>query len=378
MTTSPDIHLPTSHLAAVLERFNTPYTLKQVPTPTAATGPDLLIRVLAASYCHTDAVFASGALSQKLPQVGCHEFAGEIVAIGPDVPSNLGLAIGLRVGVPGRAYHPCGKCHECSNTGADPPGYSTYCPKAGNLGLNIDGGFQEYCLVDARQAAPLPSTLPSPQAAAMMCAGVTVWAALHHPRVRHRKSIAIMGAGGGLGHLGVQFAVRLGFHVVAVDANDKALALLAEVRSWLGDAGKGLRIADARKDSPDAIKAMLAEADPATDPSEVGVEAVIMLPDSQAAFDTGMQILRNRGTMVVVSFPKEKLQVNTHDLVFRDIDIVGSLVGRNHQVREMLDFVSAHNVKAKVETHPLSEIGQLVERSHQGVSGKLVVDMTKN
>lgn len=365
---------PASHLAAVLEHFNAPYTLKQVPGHGDPQGPDLLIRVLAASYCHTDSVFASGGLSQNLPLVGCHEFAGEIVAIGPDVPESLGLATGVRVGVPGRAYHPCGQCFECSNNGRDPVGYSPYCPQAGNLGLTRDGGFQQYCLVDSRQVAPLPASLSSPQAAAMMCAGLTVWSALHHPAVEKCKTIAILGAGGGLGHLGVQFAAYLRFKVLAIDANDRSLGLLHEVKSAMGDAGSRVDIVDVRTTSPDDIKTTL-DAQGAGHPTELGVEAVILLPDSQAAFDTGMRILRNHGTMVVVSFPKEKLRVSAQDLVFRDIAVVGSLVGRNHQLREMLAFASDYGVQARVQTYPLERINDLVKDSHGGIAGKLVVDM---
>jgi propanol-preferring alcohol dehydrogenase len=91
--------------AAVLEEFNKPYQLRRVETPRTPEGHDVLVRVLGASYCHTDAVFASGAMSQELPRVGCHEFAGHIVALGPQVSSEaLQLAVGSMVGVPGCPY----------------------------------------------------------------------------------------------------------------------------------------------------------------------------------------------------------------------------------------------------------------------------------
>lgn len=364
-------------LAAVVEQFGQPYAMKRIPQPAEPQAHDLLIKVQAASYCHTDAVFAAGQMFQDLPRVGCHEFAGEIVAAGPDVTADYGLAVGTRVGVPGRAYHPCGSCYECTHPGQDRQGYSPYCPKAFNLGLTRDGGFQEYCLVDSRQVAPLPDGLTAVQAAPLMCAGVTIWSALQHEKVRDARNVAILGAGGGLGHLGVQFAAHLGKEVLAVEASDAALGLLERVKSRLGPAGKSVHVVDGRKQSvKDMQELVQGQVAPGTAESEVGLDAAIMLPESQAAFDQGMTLLRNHGTMVVVSFPKKKLEVSAQDLVFRDISVVGSLVGRNHQIREMLKFAREHDVQAEVQAYKFGDINQLVQDSHKGGAGKLVVDMT--
>ncbi|KAL3469558.1 chaperonin 10-like protein [Aspergillus californicus] len=364
-----------AQLAAVVERFNEPYRIQKIAKPGKPEGADLLVKVLAASYCHTDAVFAAGGLSQDLPRVGCHEFAGMVVAVGPDVPSDSALTEGVHVGVTGRAYHPCGQCYECLNTGGDPERYSTYCALAGNLGLTRDGGFQEYCLVDSRQVAVLPDALPAMQAAPMMCAGVTMWAALKHERVRKAASVAILGAGGGLGHLGVQFAAYLGMQVLAIDVTEKAMGLLHDIKSDLGEVGKQVLIANAKDISAEKMKSLIAGNGPSALPMNVGVDAVLMLPEAQAAFDLGMSLLKNHGTMVVLSFPKARLQISAHDIVFRDINIVGSLVGRNHQLREMVEFVAKHQIRAQVRTYSLRDINVLVEESHKGSGGKLVVDM---
>lgn len=80
--------------------------------------------------------------------------------------------------------------------------------------------------------------------------------------------------------------------------------------------------------------------------------------------------------MVIVSFPQNRLQVNAQDLVFRDISLVGSLVGRNYQLREMLSFVVKHGVSARVNTFLFHELNELLQRSKQGHGGKLVVGMT--
>ncbi|KAH7161903.1 hypothetical protein EDB81DRAFT_867175 [Dactylonectria macrodidyma] len=294
---------------------------------------DILIKVLAALYRHTDAVFASEALSQELPRIGCYEFAGEVLALGPDVLSNQGIATGVRVGVPGRAYHPCGTCHECTHPSLDEMRYSPYCPYAGNFGLTRDGGY-------------------------------------------YVERVAIIGAGGGLGHLGVQFAARMGGQILAIDANDQSLELVQRTKNNLGSAGSRVHVADARKTGTDEMRLMGQEAGSVAPPTEVGQDAVILLPESQRAFDMGMKLLNNHGTMVVASFPKEKLTISAHDLAFPDISVVGSLVGRNHQLREMLEFAMQHGVSAKIKTFPFHQLNELVKMNHQGVGGKLVIDRT--
>ena len=90
-----------------------------------------------------------------------------------------------------------------------------------------------------------------------------------------------------------------------------------------------------------------------------------------------MAILKNHSTCVVVSFPKEGWKFAPRDTVFRHIDIVGVLVGRNKQLRAMLNFAAQNDVRAKIKTYSLENLNLLVEDYHKGAGGKLVVDMGK-
>jgi propanol-preferring alcohol dehydrogenase len=369
--------------AQVLEAFNTPYRLKDIPKPANPTGQDILVSVEAASYCHTDAVFASGAMWQSLPRIGSHEFAGEIVAMGPDVSPALNLSVGSLVGVPGRAFHPCGSCYECTHNDGDPQAYGVWCSKAGNLGLSSDGGFQEYCIADSRQVAPMPAGLTAIHTAPLMCAGLTIWNAISRTRVKMQKgagegmTLAISGAGGGLGHLGVQFAAKLGCDVIAIDTADSALALLRDVVDDLGPLRSKVTIVDAREQSAEDVRSSVCgQLEPGLE-GEKGVDGALILPESQKALDYTMKLIKNHGVCVVVSFPKEGFHIQPRDLVFRHIDMVGVLVGRNHQLRAMLDFAAREGVRAKVKTYKLGQLNALVEDYHRGASGKLVVDMSK-
>jgi D-arabinose 1-dehydrogenase-like Zn-dependent alcohol dehydrogenase len=361
--------LPATMLAQVLTSFNALYELTTLPIPTP-TDHDLLLKVGAASYCHTDLVYAAGDMGDTLPIISCHEFAGTIVSAGPlafsAVPS---LSVGSRVGVPGRSYRPCTKCWECKNNDGDPEGYSVACPKGGNLGITRDGGFQQYALVDARQVAKLPDELTEVEAAPLMCAGLTIFAALLKCGLKEGGKVGVIGCGGGLGHLGLQFGVRMGFEVVGVDASDEALKLARSL-------GTKANIFDARTTNPETLLEQIGEGAEGKSKGESGLDAVLILPENQQGFDYGMRLLKSHGKCVVLSFPTSGFQVSAADLVFRDIQVVGSLVGKNRVLKQMLAFAAENNVRAVTRSYPLRELNKLVEEYKEGKGGKLVIDMT--
>ena len=369
--------------AQVLEAFNEPYIFKDIPRPETPKGKDVLVEVQAASYCHTDAVFASGSMWKDLPRVGSHEFAGKVAAIGPDVDTSLGLSVGMHIGVPGRAYRPCGSCYECRNNDGDPAEYGVWCTKAGNLGLSRDGGFEEFALADSRQVAPMPDGLDAVNTAPLMCAGLTIWSALEAAGVdidggdNSHLTVAITGAGGGLGHLGVQFAVKLGCRVIAVDVGDGALKLLKEVVQDLGQDGSKVTIVNSRVEKAEYVRlAVCGQPEPSLE-GEKGADATLILPESQQAFEFGMKLLRNHSTCVTISFPIDGFHFQPRDLVFRHISMKGVLVGRNRQLRAMLNFAAKQNVRAKTVIYSLEQLNDLVGDYNRGASGKLVIDMQK-
>lgn len=369
-------NLPTSMNGQLLEDFNKPYSLQSLPLPKLTSDHDLLIKVEVASYCHTDAVLAAGLMRPNpptFPHIGCHEFAGTIVA-APDNPSDAAkqYSLGDNVGVPGRSFHPCGSCFECQDstrTDSDPPGYSVYCPHSLNNGISGPGGFREYAVVDARQVAPVPDGLSLVDTAPLMCAGVTIYAALKRCNLKPGQRVGIMGCGGGLGHLGLQFAVKMGMKVVGVDNADKPLQLARSLET-------GASIVDARVEGAENVVLQLGNEQEWQDRGAVGLDAVLILPESQKAFDYGVALLKNHGRCVVVSFPEQGFHISARDVVFRDISIVGSLVGSNKVLREMLEFAARHQIKAVSRRFSLSGLNELVEEYHKGEGGKLVVDMS--
>lgn len=108
----------------------------------------------------------------------------------------------------------------------------------------------------------------------------------------------------------------------------------------------------------------------------MGLDAVVILPESQTALDYGIALLKNHGTCVVVSFPTEPFQISAQDLVFRDIGVTGSLVGSNKTLRDMLQFSAKNNVRAITYRFPFAKLNDLMETYKAGGGGKLIVDMS--
>lgn len=368
--------IPSTMKAQQLDDYNTPYVFRDnVPVPTPTHPYDLLVRVDAAGYCHTDYVLASGHMSSVeqpvFPHTGCHEFAGTVVALPPH-SAQSDFKLGDRVGVSCRPYHACGECAECleeDTPDSDPRGYSVLCPTVKSHGIGIPGGFQEYVLVDSRQLTIIPPGLSQVEAAPLMCAGVTIYAAIKKTGLKPGQRIGIIGCGGGLGHLGLQYATAMGLRVYGVENADKPLALARGLKNV-----PGARIIDARTTTAAEAIAHISTEDRRPIPGQFGLDAVIILPESQQAFQYGVDMLKNHGKCVVVSFPPEGFHTSSLDLIFRDITYVGNVSGSTKQLREMTAFSAKHGIKAQIDTFPLEQLNRLVEAYLSGHGGKLVVD----
>jgi propanol-preferring alcohol dehydrogenase len=192
-----------------------------VPTPGKDLNEhDMLVKIAASSLCHTDGMVLEGIMGGKFPCIASHEGAGTVVKVGSAVEF---FKVGDRV-LCSLTYHRCGVCADCIGPEKD----RQYCQHTAALGVTMDGSFAEYEIVDGRECSLLPDNVSFQSAAPLACAGITVWGGLVRADLKAGESVAIVGGGGGLGHLGVQFAKALGLHVVAIDARDEGLALAKE------------------------------------------------------------------------------------------------------------------------------------------------------
>src|SRR5580765_461779 len=176
------------------------------PVPQPARG-QVRIKVEACGICHSDALVKEGLWPGiQYPRVPGHEIAGRIDAVGPDVTQ---WKPGQRVGVGWHGGH-CFVCGPCRR------GDFVNCQVEKITAIHFDGGYAEYMLSPAEAVAAMPDDLPATEAAPLLCAGITVFNSLRNSGAKPGDLVAVQGVGG-LGHLGIQYANRMGFETVALN-----------------------------------------------------------------------------------------------------------------------------------------------------------------
>jgi propanol-preferring alcohol dehydrogenase len=223
--------------AAVVHKFGSPLTIKDVPVPVPGPG-EVLVKVIACGVCHTDIHAADGdwAVKPNPPFIPGHEVAGVVAALGAGV---TGLKEGDAVGV-AWLHDACMSCEYCET------GWETLCEHQHNTGYSCDGGFAEYVIAAAPFVARLPAGVDFAAIEPILCAGVTTYKGLKETEARPGEWVAISGVGG-LGHIAVQYAKAMGLHVVALDVTPEKLELARSAGADLA--------ANAR--SPDAVTEVL-------------------------------------------------------------------------------------------------------------------------
>jgi alcohol dehydrogenase, propanol-preferring len=202
--------IPTKQWAQVIDKVGGPLQYKQIDVP--KPGPtDVLVNIKYSGVCHTDLHALNGdwPIPTKLPLVGGHEGAGIVVARGElvtDEDAKIGEAVGVKW-----LNDSCLSCTFCQQ--ADEP----LCLKPKLSGYLVDGSFQQYCVAGARHVARIPEGIPLDEVAPVLCAGITVYKGLKESGARPGQTVAIVGAGGGLGSLAQQYAKAMGLQVIAID-----------------------------------------------------------------------------------------------------------------------------------------------------------------
>lgn len=313
-----------------------------------------LVKIVYSGVCHTDlhALHGDWPAHAKLPLVGGHEGSGYVVAFGNNSP-DTDLKIGDAVGVKWLADS-CLACDNCRG------GYESICGKAQNAGFTIDGSFQQYAVAFTKHLTPIPEGLSLEQAAPILCAGVTVWKAIKTAAAKPGDFILISGAGGGLGHLAVQYAAALSLRVIALDtgADKKALTLKLGAESFVDFKDK------------DAQAQIIAAS------GGLGPHAAIVASGSAAAYEQALDYLRPTGTLVFVGLPPDCfVKVNVFWTVMKSLTIKGSLVGNRQDAIESLDLAARGKAKAIIAVEPLKNLESVYERLQTGkIAGRIVLD----
>src|SRR6516162_139759 len=302
-----------------------PGNLEVVEREMTTPGPgQVRIRIEACGVCHSDVLTVEGADPNiRYPRVPGHEVVGKIAALGEGVSL---WKVGQRVGVGFLAGY-CGRCTPCRR------GDFVNCQNQPVSGVAADGGYAEVMIADEHALAAVPAELAPADAAPLLCAGVTTYNALRNSPARPGDLVAVQGIGG-LGHLAVQFANRMGFRVAAIARGEEKQPLARELGAH--------HYIDSQSEDPAAALQALG-----------GANVILATAASGKAMSPLIGGLRARGRLIVVGSGPDPIEVATAQLLFGTRAIEGSLTGLPIDSEDTLAFSVLERIRARIETVPL-------------------------
>ena len=315
---------------------------RDIPDP----GPrSVRINVQSCGICHSDSFTKEGGWPGiRYPRIPGHEICGVIDAVGNDV---VGWGAGDKVGVGWHGGH-CGHCDSCRR------GDFVTCQVAPQVpGITYDGGYSDYMIAPAVALAAVPDEISAVDAGPLMCAGITTFNSLRHSGAMPGDLVAILGVGG-LGHLGVQFAAKMGFKTVAI-ARGKDKAPLART---LG----AHHYIDSETQDPAAELVKLG-----------GARVILATVTSGTAMSASVAGLGVNGSLVVLGAAHEPLDVPAHVLIGGRRSIVGWPSGRSLDSQETMAFSALTGVRPMTEVFPLERAAEAYERMMSGAARFRVV-----
>jgi propanol-preferring alcohol dehydrogenase len=306
------------------------------------------LRVEACGVCHSDVLAVEGMRADpSSPIVPGHEIVGVIDAVGAGVKA---WHIGDRVGV-GYLNGHCGECASCRR------GDFVNCADQPQTGTTMDGGYAEVAFARASGLVRIPDGMEPADAAPLLCAGLTVYGALRQLDARPGALVAVQGIGG-LGHLAVQYASKLGYRVAAIARGTGR----AEVAARLG----ADHYIDSVAEDPGAALGRLG-----------GAAAIIATAPSGASMSPLIPGLAPRGRLIVVGAAMDPISVMIPDLIFGTRTISGTLTGSSIENEDNIAFSRQHGVRSMNEVVPLSDAPKAYERMMSGAARfRVVLDMT--
>jgi propanol-preferring alcohol dehydrogenase len=317
--------------AVQVTKANAPFEVIERDVPEAGAR-QVRIKVEACGVCHSDVVVRAAVMpGMVLPRIPGHEIAGRIDQVGAGVTA---FKVGDRVGVGWHGGH-CFECDFCRR--AD----FLNCVKAKITGTSHDGGYAEYVAVPAESVARLPADMEPAAAAPLLCAGLTTFNALRNAGVRAGATVAVQGVGG-LGHLAIQYAARMGYRTVALSSGaDKE-----ELARQLG-----------AHEYVDTAKVTAAEGLGKLG----GADVVLATAPHSTAVAAAYEGLKPRGTVLLVAVPFDPLTVNPM-LLITGRTIAGWPSGTPIDSEETVAFSKMTGVKARIETFPLEKAEEAWQR----------------
>jgi alcohol dehydrogenase/propanol-preferring alcohol dehydrogenase len=324
--------------AGQVSRANGPIELVERDVPEPAAG-QVRVAVKACGICHSDTLTREGTWPGiQYPRVPGHEIAGLIDAVGPGVKE---WKVGQRVGIGWHGGH-CGYCRACRR------GDFIACLVAPQVpGITYDGGYAEFVVAPASVLARIPDTLTFEEAAPLLCAGVTTFNSLRHSGAGPGDLVAILGLGG-LGHLGAQFAVKMGMKTVGIARGKEKEPLARKLGAHV--------YIDSQAQDPAAELQKLG-----------GAKAIIATVTSGKAMEAVIGGLDLNGRLVLLGLAPDTFPVSAMTLITGRRSIAGWPAGNAADSEDTLAFCALTGVRSMNEIYPLEKVSQAYDRM---ISGK--------
>ena len=312
------------------------FELVERPIPGPARN-QVRIKVEACGICHSDALVKEGHWpGLQYPRVPGHEIAGRVDAVGADA---IQWKPGQRVGVGWHGGH-CFVCDACRR------GDFVLCKNEKITSIHFDGGYAEYMIAPAEAVAAIPDDLPADQAAPLMCAGITTFNSMRNAGARAGDLVAIQGIGG-LGHLGIQYARRMGFRTVAIGRGGDKEPLAKKL-------GAHEYVDTSTTDQAAALQKL------------GGARVIVVTAPSSQAIPALVGGLSPNGKLVILGAGPEPFSLSALPLISNRLGIQGWASGSAIDSEDTLNFSAQSGVRPMIEKYPLEKAAEAYDQMISG------------
>lgn len=320
-----------------------------------AVGPnDVQIDILFCGVCHSDLHQVKNEWGgSQYPMVPGHEIVGKVLSVGSNVTK---FKVGDLAGV-GVMVDSCKTCKTCAQNleqYCEEGFVGTYNNKERNSDNITMGGYSTKIVVDEYYTFKISPTLPLAAVAPLLCAGITTYSPLVYAGVKKGMKVAVVGLGG-LGHMGVKFAVSFGAEVTVISTSPS-------------------KEADAKKLG--ATHFLVSTDKEAMSKYNSYFDVILDAISANHDYTTYLNLLGIDGKLMVVGLPIESPKVQPFSLVTNRRSVIGSCIGGMKETQEMLDYCAEHNIVSEIEVIPMQKINEAYDRMLKGdVKYRFVIDL---
>ncbi|CAL8574074.1 hypothetical protein XPA_000047 [Xanthoria parietina] len=326
--------LPKTYKAAIFKKANDKLTIEDVELKQPEQG-QVLIKVLATGVCHSDKMVQDNALGSPYPIVPGHEMIGTVVAVAAGEKK---WKVGDRVGGSWHGGHD-GICKACNR------GLFQMCENATVNGVFRDGGYAEYCILRSEATVSVPPDVDPAAFCPLLCAGVTVFNSMRQQQIPSGETVAIQGLGG-LGHLAIQYASKMGYRVVALSSSSAK-------EQFAKDLGASEYIDGSKEDQAEALQKL------------GGASMIVSTAPSPETIGKLVGGLAFVGKLVILA-PCGEVSINTNPMVVKGLSVSSWPSGHAMDCEEAMSFARLHHINCIIEKFPLEKANEAYEHMLSG------------